>query len=269
MKPWVMVTAALVAGCTTDCPQCREPRCPETAGSTAPSLEGGPPKPTPGMVLVPGGPFLRGSPSDVGLEDEHPQREIVLDTFEIDRTEVTVEAYGKCVAAGACAAPACSEDGDEPETRATHPVVCLVWEAADKYCRWAGKRLPTEAEWEKAARGTKGASFPWGEGEPTCNRANYFECGHDRKAVGSLPEGASPYGALDMAGNVYEWVSDWHHAEYYAISPAKNPEGPFTGSKKVVRGGAYSYDADELNAHGRTFDRPAKAYDQVGFRCAK
>lgn len=222
-----------------------------------------------GMVRVPAGEFLRGSPEGVGLRDEHPQREIFLDAFDIDTTEVSSDAYQKCVAAGACQAPACTEDGDEPEARPTHPVVCVTWDAATKYCAWAGKRLPTEAEWEKAARGTNGARFPWGEGEPSCNLANSYDCGNERKPVDALPKGASPFGALNMAGNVFEWVADWHHADYYAISPANNPAGPWSGEKKVVRGGAYSYGEDELSSHGRTYDRPVKAYDQVGFRCAK
>jgi formylglycine-generating enzyme required for sulfatase activity len=221
------------------------------------------------MVRVPAGAFLRGSPDGVGLRDEHPQRKIELDAFDIDRTEVSVADYGKCVSAGACEPPACTEDGDEPEKRGTYPVVCVPWESAKAYCAWAGKRLPTEAEWEKAARGTEGAKFPWGAGEPSCARANHYDCGNERKPVDSLPEGKSPYGALNMAGNVYEWVADWHHADYYALSPSKNPPGPWSGRKKVVRGGAYSYGGDELTSHGRTYDLPEKAYDQVGFRCAK
>lgn len=222
-----------------------------------------------GMVRVPAGEFLRGSKNGVGLKDEWPQRSIFLDAFDIDRTEVSVAAYQACEKAGACQAPACTEDGDAPESRPNHPVVCVTWEAAKTFCAWAGKRLPTEAEWEKAARGSDGATYPWGEGEPSCSRANYVDCGNERQAVDALPDGKSPYGALNMAGNVYEWVGDWHHAEYYALSPAKNPPGPWSGGKKVVRGGAFSYGAGELNAHGRTYDRPVKAYDQVGFRCAK
>ena len=148
-------------------------------------------------------------------------------------------------------------------------MVCVAWKAANAVCVWADKRLPTEAEWEKAARGPSGADYPWGAGEPTCTRANFSGCGKERKPVDSHPEGKSPFGALNMAGNVYEWVGDWHHPEYYAISPTKNPPGPWRGDKKVVRGGAFSYAADELNTHGRTYDQPVKAYEQVGFRCAR
>jgi formylglycine-generating enzyme required for sulfatase activity len=272
-----VVVALLGCGASGPCPSCAEPAvaaCPAAETPSAVGGDGSSPKTTPGqtppaMVRVPAGEFLRGSREDVGLKDEHPQRKIFLDTFDIDRTEVSVGDYGKCVSAGACAAASCTEDGDEPEKRTGHPVVCVTWSAAEKYCERAGKRLPTEAEWEKAARGTGGAKFPWGEGEPSCNRANHDACGKERKPVDSHPEGKSPYGALNMAGNVYEWVGDWHHRAYYALSPERNPQGPWSGEKKVVRGGAYSYDADELNSHGRTYDRPVKAYDQVGFRCAK
>lgn len=268
--------AALLTGCAatepcaeTPAPQVVNPAVSPSAAASqrrvAPAVTASPA----GMVRVPEGDFLRGSPDGVGLEDEHPQRPIFLSAFDIDRTEVSVEDYGACVTAGGCEAAKCTEDGDEPERRADHPVVCVPWAAAEKYCAWAGKRLPTEAEWEKAARGTDGAKYPWGEGEPSCARANHYDCGKERKPVSSHPTGKSPYGALNMAGNVYEWVADWHHRDYYAISPARNPRGPWSGAKKVVRGGAFSYGADELNAHGRTYDRPVKAYDQVGFRCAK
>ncbi len=253
------------------CPACGAPLDADGAArSTSPTpsttVESAP---LPDMVRVPAGAFLRGSPDGVGLRDERPQRSIELDAFDIDRVEVSRGAYDACVAAGACRAPACTEQGDEPETRPDFPVNCVTWEAAKRFCAWADKRLPTEAEWEKAARGEQGARWPWGEGDPSCERANYFDCGNAPRAVGSLPAGKSPYGALDMAGNMFEWVADWHHPDYYAISPAENPEGPWSGEKKVVRGGAFSYGADEMTTTSRTFDRPVKAYDQVGFRCAR
>jgi formylglycine-generating enzyme required for sulfatase activity len=217
------------------------------------------------MVLVPAGEFLLGSPESIGLEDEHPQRRIVLDAFAIDRTEVTVAAYQACEAAKICDAPRCKKKSHEPETRADHPVVCVTWEQARRYCEWAGKRLPTEAEWEKAARGGR---FPWGAAEPTCELARFSGCGEGTSPVGSANKGASPFGALDMAGNVWEWVGDWHHGDYYAIAPEKNPPGPWSGTKKVVRGGAHSYAPSSLESHGRTFDVPTNAFDHVGFRCA-
>jgi len=221
------------------------------------------------MVRVPEGWFLLGSPPSVGLEDEHPQRKVWLDDFDIDTTEVALADYQRCVAAGACVAPSCSDEDHHAETRADHPVVCIPWEQAVAYCSWAHKRLPTEAEWEKAARGGDGRRFPWGATEPSCELANFHGCGGSTHAVGSNTAGKSPYGALDMAGNVWEWVADWHHSEYYAILPERNPPGPWSGEKKVVRGGSFSYGASELEAHGRTYDLPTIAYEHVGVRCAR
>ncbi|NUP12683.1 MAG: SUMF1/EgtB/PvdO family nonheme iron enzyme [Polyangiaceae bacterium] len=225
------------------------------------------------MVEVSAGPFLRGSVPGVGLEDEHPQRTIELSAFYIDRTEVTQADYARCVDAGKCKAPVCKKDRAndwDPAARATHPVVCIEWEEARGYCAFAGKRLPTEAEWEKAARGTDGRFYPWGNDAPTCERANYYECGKKGTVpVGSYPSGASPFGAHDMAGNVWEWTADFHMAEYYVASPAKDPEGPSAGESKIVRGGAFKYGASELLSAGRTFDDPTVHFEHVGVRCAK
>jgi formylglycine-generating enzyme required for sulfatase activity len=221
----------------------------------------------PGMQDVPAGSFLRGSAAGVGLEDEHPQRTIELSGFAIDKTEVTQADYAKCVAANACTAVTCERAFTREDAK---PVVCVTWQQAKSYCAWAGKRLPTEAEWEKAARGTDGRSYPWGNDKPTCEHARYYSCGKgEPDPVGSHPKGASPYGALDMAGNVWEWVEDWHDAGYYATCPAKDPPGPTQGTKKVVRGGAFKYGADELLSAGRTFDKPTVTYEHVDFRCAK
>ena len=218
------------------------------------------------MVGVPAGPFLRGSPSSIGLEDEHPQRTIVLSAFAIDRTEVTQGDYARCVAARGCTPNACDRQYVHDDH---HPVVCVTWDQARAYCGWAGKRLPTEAEWEKAARGTDGRRYPWGNDPPTCERARYFGCGDGADAVGAHPTGASPYGALDMAGNVWEWVADWHDDTYWTTSPSKGPPGPSQGTLKVVRGGAFKYGPDQLSSAGRTFDKPTVTYEHVGFRCAK
>ncbi len=221
------------------------------------------------MVRVAAGPFLRGSPAGVGLEDEHPQRKIVLDAFDIDKTEVSSGRFDRCVKAGRCTPPRCIEKEDSPESRADHPVVCVTWQQAKDFCAWAGKRLPTEAEWEKAARGSEGRKYPWGDQAPACHLANFSGCNKgSTHAVGALSASKSPFGAWDMAGNVWEWVADWHHEDYYALSPANNPPGPWSGSKKVVRGGAFSYDDESLESHGRTYDKPTVAYDHVGFRCA-
>jgi eukaryotic-like serine/threonine-protein kinase len=224
------------------------------------------------MVLVPAGKFVRGSLPGIGTGDEHPRREIELSAFFIDRTEVTQRAYAKCVDDGVCAVPECKDRYTDwkPGLRGDHPVTCVDWNAADKFCRWAKKRLPTEAEWEKAARGTDARLYPWGNDPPSCDKANYVEC--DRKdtvAVGSLTAGASPYGALDMAGNVWEWVADWHAVDYYEKGPDKDPQGPADGKQKIVRGGAYIYSETELLSAGRTFDDPKVRFDHVGVRCAR
>jgi formylglycine-generating enzyme required for sulfatase activity len=223
------------------------------------------------MVLVPAGSFVRGSPPGIGTSDEHPRRDIELSAFYIDRTEVTQRAYSKCIEATQCEVPSCKTDTDfKPGLRASHPVVCVDWNDARTYCAWMHKRLPTEAEWEKAARGSDARLYPWGNEPPACDKANYRECErHSTVDVGTLTKGASPYGALDMAGNVWEWTADWHENDYYAKSPAKDPKGPDTSKEKVVRGGAWSYSETELLSAGRIYDDPTVRYGHVGFRCAR
>lgn len=208
-------------------------------------------------------------PWALGSRTSPPQRTIHLDTFDIDRTETSAGDYGKCVDVGACTAPRCGKEKDEPERRPDHPVVCVTWAQADAFCRWANKRLPTEAEWEKAARGRDGRRWPWGNQDPTCDLANSADCSGKVKPVESTPGGASPYGVLNLSGNVYEWVADFYHRDYYAIGPERNPPGPFSGDRRVLRGGAFSYAPSELTAHGRTFADPTKSLDRVGFRCAR
>ena len=243
-----------------------------------------------GMCLVPAGPFLMGCNSAVDQDcefDETPLHEVTLSAYWIDKYEVTVDEYKKCVDAAACFEPYNCVD-DEPHLgdimcswgvpgRELHPVHHLGVEDAKDYCAWAGKRLPTEAEWEKAARGTDGRKYPWGIAPASCEYAVMMEvdgapgCGEGHTMpVGSKPAGASPYGVMDMAGNVWEFVHDWYREDYYAISPGIDPLGPASGAVRVIRGGGFNYNELPL----RTSDRDrGNYYDtrdvNLGFRCVK
>jgi len=240
-------------------------------------------------VFVPAGTFLRGSPAGVGEKDEVPQRRLWLDNFYLDKHEVTTAQYAACTTTKACSAH--HLQGDEGAGKAyspnrycnwrpgkgdAQPLNCVSWTQADFYCRWVGKRLPTEAEWEKAARGTDGRRFPWGNKRPNCKRAIMLwggvgGCKRDSTfTVGSLTKGDSPYGAKDMAGNVYEWVNDWYNAKYYATAPAFNPQGPKSGQQRLVRGGSWYNYGNYLRAAYRTrLPKGETRMIHVGFRCAR
>jgi eukaryotic-like serine/threonine-protein kinase len=208
--------------------------------------------------------------------DEQPPHNVSLEAYWIDRTEVTNLAYSQCVNAGACLPPA--SDSSESfssyygnQQYADYPVLQVDWERAKNYCAWAGGRLPTEAEWENAARGTDGRTYPWGNTSPTCARVNFGEpklCTGDTSKVGSYPEGASAYGLLDMAGNVSEWVYDWYSDATYSQPVQGNPTGPITGEEKVVRGGAWNLNPNFLRTTNRDHQVPAARNDYIGFRCA-
>jgi formylglycine-generating enzyme required for sulfatase activity len=257
------------------------------------------------MVYVPEGEFEMGS--EIGLTDEQPQHTVMLDSFWLDQTEVTNAMYGKCVQDGKCDKPnktGSYEDQDtsqgyfdDPASK-DHPVAFVSWNDAKNYCAWAGRRLPTEAEWEKAAIWDPIANeqrvYPWGN-EFNCKMGNYDDetkldefmmssaspnCdGFPRSSpVGSFPEGASPYGALDMGGNVWEWVNDafietdpfTDTVNYYEISPTFNPPGvdPAITIYRVVRGGSWNFAFGFGRGAYRLWYGLDEAYDGIGFRCA-
>jgi iron(II)-dependent oxidoreductase len=215
-----------------------------------------------GMVLVPAGAFQMGTNAAEGLiaEDALPQHSVTLPAFFIDKTEVTNAAYRKYCDATGYPTPPNWNNGRFPDGEENFPVTHVNWHEATAYAAWAGKRLPTEAEWEKAARGEDGRLYPWG---PTWNQSNVVTNQNKPSAVGSHPSGASPYGALDMAGNVFEWTSDWYNA--YLGSTFKTPS--YGTIYKVVRGGGFDGNNSLSKTTYRCLMRPTSRIEWVGFRC--
>ena len=215
------------------------------------------------MAVVPAGDFLMGS-DDPGLDpDERPAARLHLEAFWIDRVEVTNARYAVCVEAGACSRPIGTAFGDA--TKGNHPVTIVSWTQATAYCRWLDKRLPTEAEWEKAARGGDGRRYPWGPYfEPDRLNAGYTA---GTTAVGSYTGGASPYGVLDMAGNVWEWTSSLYRP--YPYDPRDGREDPEARGARVNRGGSWYYGASYVRTTYRaTADHIYRRIADLGFRCA-
>jgi serine/threonine-protein kinase len=259
------------------------------------------------MAYVPAGPFTMGSSEEQvdyalancihdepGYEclrswfvNEQPARAVALAEYWIDHTEVTNTAFaafltdigatesqmGDALLIWSSASRVEYRDGGwhvEPPY-AEHPMAGVTWFGAQAYCKWAGRRLPTEAEWEKAARGTDGRIFPWGNHDATCLLANYGACVGETTPVGSYPSGASPYGAMDMAGNVWEWVQDRYQEDYYSVAPDTDPLGSLAGWERVLRGGWAMGDPRDtayIRTTVRYFNSPTSADPAFGFRCA-
>jgi formylglycine-generating enzyme required for sulfatase activity len=213
-----------------------------------------------GMIslYVPEGEFTMGAVRNEIHQVDSP-------AFWIDQTEVTNAMYAKCVDAGKCDPPSVNNHFSN-SIYANHPVVTVDWNMANDYCSWADRRLPTEAEWEKAARGTDGRTYPWGEGID-CDKANYYGCKNDTTPVGSYESGKSPYGAYDMAGNVREWVSSLY--EPYPYDANDGREDLSSSGDRVLRGGSWSYSDPNVDSADRYGFVPSNSYDFIGFRCAR
>lgn len=228
------------------------------------------------LVFIPAGEFWMGATEDDPLanKEEKPRHAVYLGAFWIDRTEVTNAMYARCVAAGVCRPPSENSSSTRPRyfdnpAFANYPVIYVSWEDAHTYCRWVKRRLPSEAEWEKAARGADERRYPWGEEPPTAQLANFNRQVGDTTPVGSYPAGSSPYGVLDLAGNVAEWVFDWYGEQYYLQSPYRNPSGPPTGEFRILRGGSWYNLALAMRTTFRLWNYPATQTNSIGFRCAK
>jgi formylglycine-generating enzyme required for sulfatase activity len=231
-------------------------------------------------ILIPAGSFQMGCDSGSLAEtcrsDEQPLHTVTLSAYSIDKYEVTNARYKACVDAGGCTAPGSVNSYTRSayygtSTYADYPVMHVTWHQASAFCAWAGKQLPTEAEWEKAARGSNDTrKYPWGDSAPDCTKANYNWCVGDTSRVGSYPSGASPYGVMDMSGNVVEWVNDWYSESYYSVSPSVNPQGPAASDYRVLRGGAWGLDGNVVRSASRFFyNYPADWIFINGFRCVR
>ena len=218
------------------------------------------------------------------FSSQKPVHAVTLDGFWLDRTEVTEAQFaaflnevGNQEEGGVTwldledgSELIKQDDGDLQPLggRGVYPIIDVSWYGARAYCEWAGARLPTEAEWEYAARGPEGHIYPWGDKDPTCGLAQYSECSGSTVPVGSLPDGASWCGALDMAGNVWEWVEDWYVEDYYANSPSENPTGPLSGEYRVLRGGGRN-SPSSIRSAIRSWLNPDRRDVYFGFRCAR
>lgn len=227
-------------------------------------------------VLIPAGEFAMGSPESEGQPDERPAHNVYLGAYYIDQFEVTGKDFEKYLEANPEAHPTITGWwGRKVRTdMADKPVFGLRWERCRKYCQWRGKRLPTEAEWERAAAGSTGRRYPWGNEPVEQHRANFGKCcfimkGGILQKKGSYKEGKTPDEIFDLAGNIAEWVYDWYDKNYYKISPYKNPKGPEIGKYHTIRGGAWNSVADYMRSANRYGHDDAKDFYGIGCRCAR
>jgi formylglycine-generating enzyme required for sulfatase activity len=223
----------------------------------------------PRIALIPAGAFWMGSPDGVGPADEHPRHKVYVSAFQMDRFDVTAEEFAACVKAGECAAPGTGELCNYGvAARSKDPINCVTWDQAESYCEWLGKRLPTEAEWEKAARGGADTKWSFGEDSPVLGAYAWYAAnsGGSTHPVGM--KNPNQYGLYDMAGNVWQWVSDRYVPQYYQNSPEKDPQGPPAAHDRVLRGGSRSNYANSSRAAIRYWADPEQRVDNTGFRCA-
>jgi iron(II)-dependent oxidoreductase len=241
------------------------------------------------MVTIPGGTFIMGSDRKVdrnAYPAEFPQRKVYLDAYEIDKYEVTTVQFLKFVLA-TDRNPLIDwqyDGGNFQESMASHPVMHVSWFDAEAYCKWAGKRLPTSAEWEKAARGEDGRIYPWGNEPAGLSRANFGRTGlsgpvRDRPerlllyppiiSVDKYENSVSPYGVFQMAGNVAEWTADWYDSNYYKKAPDRNPKGPDKGTQRAFRGGGWVDSTPSVRPAQRNGTEPQTKMNWLGFRCAR
>jgi len=226
-------------------------------GMVYPYIDGG------NLVAVPGGDFTMG-----GNGTDNPEHQVSLRDYWIYSTKVTNQQYAWCISQAQCTLPDLNDNpGYTDINRANDPVTGVTYEQATTYCEFVHGRLPTEAEWEKAARDPQGGNYPWGEAEPTCDVLNFNNCANGTSSVVNFVNGASYYGALDMLGNAFEWVSDWYAANYYQNSPGENPSGPQNGSSRVVRSSGYDSNPEDISVSNRNSEDPQTHRSNLGFRC--
>jgi len=219
---------------------------------------------TANMVLIPAGNFNMGNASYGG--DEVPVHSVYLDAYYIDKYEVTFDQYDAF-----CAATSRATASDSGFGRGNRPVINVTWYDANAYCQWAGKRLPTEAEWEKACRGGTNTAFYWGD-DPGYTLLGNYAWDYNNSPGGTQPVGGklpNAFGLYDMSGNVWEWCADWYDSGYYAVSPLNNPLGPASGGARILRGGTWDCNDDGLSSAYRYAFDPTLSDGDIGCRCAR